>query len=189
MDFLVQNWQQVFDDCFYLYEKIRDSNFSPDVIVGIARGGWIPARLIADFLHLKQTANIKVETYQMIGDEDVEAKITQDISDNLAGKNVLVVDDVADSGTTLQAVLDQINAHHPKDIRTAMLYYKPRSTILPDYYVTQTTAWVVFSWSMYEAMAEFERMWDEQGKSRSEIIQKCKSIGLPASVVNTYFGT
>lgn len=189
MEFVVQNWQQVFDDTYYLFEKIRDSGFIPDLIVGIARGGWIPARLIADFLHLKQTANMKVEAYQMIGDDNVEAKITQSISANITGKKVLVVDDVADSGATLQSVLEGLNEKDPEIIKTAMLYYKPRSSVTPDYYVHQTNAWVVFAWSLYEAMADFDHMWSQEGMTQNEIIEKCKSIGLPVSIINSYFSS
>lgn len=189
MEFVVQNWQQVFDDTYYLFEKIRDSGFMPDLIVGIARGGWIPARLIADFLHLKQTANMKVEAYQMIGDEEVEAKITQSISTNIRGKKVLVVDDVTDSGATLSSVLDGLNEMEPVTIKTAMLYYKPRSEVIPDYYVHETSAWVVFAWSLYEAMADFDLMWSQEGMSQRDIIEKCKSIGLPVSIINSYFNS
>jgi hypoxanthine phosphoribosyltransferase len=187
MDYVVQNWQQVFDDTYFLYEKIRATGFQPDLIVGIARGGWIPARLIADFFHLKQTANMKVETYQMIGETDVEAKITQTITENIEGKNVLIVDDVADSGATIQAVLDLLESKIPKEIKTAMLYYKPRSSIIPDYYIHETTAWVVFSWSMYEALDNFEKIWSKEGMNREQIIQKCKEIGMPSTVINSYF--
>jgi hypoxanthine phosphoribosyltransferase len=189
VEFVVQNWQQVFDDTYYLFEKIKDSGFVPDLIVGIARGGWIPARLIADFLHLKHTANMKVEAYQMIGDEEVEAKITQSISANIKDKKVLVVDDVADSGATLQSVLDVLKEKSPKMIKTAMLYYKPRSSVVPDYYVHRTNAWVVFAWSLYEAMADFDTMWSEEGMSQVEIMEKCKSIGLPVSIINSYFSS
>ena len=187
MEYIVQNWQQVFDDTYFLYEKIRDTGFQPDIIVGIARGGWIPARLMADFFHLKQTANVKVETYQMIGETDVEAKITQTITENIEGKNVLVVDDVTDSGATLNAVLDLLKNKRPASIKTAMLYFKPRSTIIPDFYIHETTAWVVFSWSMYEALSDFERIWAGEGLTLREIINKCKEIGMPSTVINSYF--
>lgn len=187
MEFMVQNWQQAYDDSYYLYEKIRDDKFEPEIIIGIARGGWIPARLIADFFFIKSTANIKAETYQMIGETDVEAKITQSISTNIEGKRVLVVDDVADSGATLEAVLNQINSMKPQMVKTAMLYYKPRSIIIPDYYVHETSAWVLFSWSIYESIGGLNDKWREEGISREKIIEKLKETGMPATIINSYF--
>jgi hypothetical protein len=50
LEFKVQNWQQAYDDCFLLYEMIRDVNYQPEIIVGIARGGWIPARFLTSFM-------------------------------------------------------------------------------------------------------------------------------------------
>ncbi len=187
MGFIVQNWQQVWDDTFYLYERIRKAGFVPDVIIGIARGGWIPARLIADFFNIKHTANVKAEAYQLIGQEEVEAKITQTLSTNIQGKNVLVVDDVADSGATLEAVLKLIKQEDPTNLRTAMLYYKPRSSIVPDFYVHETSDWVIFSWSIYESVGGLEAKWSSEGLSKEEIKEKCKSIGISPAVVNSYF--
>jgi hypothetical protein len=187
MEFKVQNWQMAYDDSYYLYEKIRDSGYSPEIIIGIARGGWIPARLIADFMFIKSTANIKAETYQLIGETDVEAKITQEISENIAGKRVLVVDDVADSGATLDAVLEQLRSLKPATMRTAMLYYKPRSTVVPDYFVHKTSAWVLFSWSIYESLADLNKRWNADGMKTEDIIKKLKDTGLSPTVINSYF--
>lgn len=184
----MQNWQMAYDDSYYLYEKIRDSGFEPEMIIGIARGGWIPARLIADFFFIKSTANIKAEAYQMVGQTDVEAKITQNINTNIEGKRVLVVDDVADSGATLEAVLGQIQSLNPSEVRTAMLYYKPHSKIVPDYYIHETSAWVLFSWSIYESISDLDRKWSSEGHNRVEIMMKLKEAGLPATVVNSYYG-
>lgn len=183
----MQNWQMAYDDTYYLYEKIRDSGFQPDIIVAIARGGWVPARLIADFFFIKSTENMKAETYQLIGQTDVEAKITQTISNSIEGKKVLVVDDVADSGATLEAVLQQLHNQNPKELKTAMLYYKPRSSVVPDYFVHTTSAWVLFSWSIYESLADLNKKWSASGMTRDDIIKKLKDTGLPATVINSYF--
>jgi hypoxanthine phosphoribosyltransferase len=188
-DFYVQNWQQAYDETYYLFEKIRNSGYQPDIVVGIARGGWIPARLLADFFSLKQTANIKVEAYQLIGEIDVEPKITQDINAPVTGKNVLIVDDIADSGSSLDAVIRKMQDEGVKEMKTATLYYKSRSIIHPDYYVGETDAWVIFPWEIYETIHEFIGMWTAEGMTQSEIIEKCKSIGLPAGMVNSYFAS
>lgn len=185
-EYVIQSWQQVWDDSYYLFEKIFESGFRPQIIVGIARGGWIPARLMADFFHTKQTANIKVEAYQTIGQSN-EPVITQDILTNIKGKSVLVVDDVADSGATLQAVLEDLQSRHPKEVKTAMLYYKPRSSLKPDFYIHDTSAWVIFSWSIFEAVSDLQNLWEKEGLSLDQIIEKCKTIGIPGPIINSYF--
>ncbi|MCY3412211.1 MAG: phosphoribosyltransferase [Candidatus Heimdallarchaeota archaeon] len=187
MEFVVQNWQQAYDDCYYLYEKIRESSFEPEIVIGVARGGWIPARLIADFFFIKSTANIKAEAYQLMGQLDVEAKITQALSADIKDKRVLVVDDVADSGATLEAVLEQIRSLQPREVKTAMLYYKPRSSVVPDFFIHETTAWILFSWSIYESIDDLDKKWRGEGFNQDETIRKMKETGLPATIINSYY--
>jgi len=187
MEYAIQNWQQVYDDCLFLAQQIRESGILPEVILGVARGGWIPARLLADFLHLKDTANIKIETYQMINQEDLDPQITQPLSMILHDKRVLVVDDVVDSGVTLEILLDHLGSKHPADVITAALYYKPHAKIKPDYFVHETTAWILFSWSIFEAIEEFEQRWRQEGLTESDILTKLKQIGLSPPIVDSYF--
>ncbi len=187
VEYLVQNWQDSFDQCYFVYEQIITANFKPDVIVGVARGGWIPGRLLADFLHIKETVNIKVEAYQLIGETDVEASITQDINVDIQGKKVLVVDDIADSGESLVAVYNSLNEKQPETVKTATIYYKPRSAIKPDFFADETTAWVIFPWELFETMNELEQNFTSSGLSIDEIKLKFKQIGLPAYMVNSYF--
>ena len=59
---------------------------------------------------------------------------------------VLVVDDVADTGETLLLVADQVR-RHVADVRTAVLYEKPRSAVRCDYVWRRTTRWIDFPWS------------------------------------------
>ena len=187
VEYLVQNWQDSYDQCYFVYEQIVSSNFKPDVIIGVARGGWVPGRLLADFLHIKETVNIKVEAYELIGETDVEASVTQDIQVNIEGKKVLVVDDVADSGESLVAVYNSLKARNTESVKTATIYYKPRSAIKPDYFAEETTAWVIFPWELFETMNVLEKNFTSDGMTTNEIKLKFKQIGLPANMVNSYF--
>lgn len=187
VEYLIQNWQDAYDQCFYLYEQIEKSGFKPDVIIGIARGGWIPGRLLADFLHLKETVNIKVEAYEVIGETEVEASITQDINVNIEGKNVLVVDDIADSGESLAAVHGSLLKRNPLSVKTTTIYYKPRSTIKPDFFAEETTAWVIFPWEIFETIKELNTNFISDGLNLEQRKEKLKRIGLPTPIVNSYF--
>ncbi|MHA2254387.1 MAG: phosphoribosyltransferase [Candidatus Kariarchaeaceae archaeon] len=187
VEYLIFNWQDAYDKIFRLYEQLKNSKYEPDIIVGVARGGWIPARLIADFYCLKVTANIKVEAYELIGETDVEAKITQDINIKVGGKKLLIVDDIADSGASLKVVLDKLKVDNPAEIKTATLFYKPHSVIKPDHFVEQTNSWVVFPWEIFETIQELSSNMKADGKSLAEIKEELKNIGLPAGMVEVYF--
>ena len=100
-----------------------------------------------------------------------------------------MVDDVADSGATLQLVLDQIASFHPSEIKTAMIFYKPRSTLKPDFFVHTTSLWVLFPWSLFESIGDLKRKWEREGKGREEIVLMLKEIGVSPFTVNSYFLT
>ncbi len=73
--------------------------------------------------------------------------------DDLGGKRVLVVDDVADSGRTLRLVLDMLTGHGA-DVRSAVLYTKPRSIVKPEYSWRDTDLWITFPWSALPPVTE-----------------------------------
>ncbi len=187
MEFIVQNWEQAYNDTLHLYEMMKISNCNPDVIIGIARGGWIPARLLADFYSMKNLANIKVEAYSIMGEEEVKPKITQGLNINIRDKNILIVDDVADSGKSLKVILDALVDKRAKSIKTATLFYKTRSIVIPDYYVKKTDAWVVFPWEIFETTEELIPKFIQEGLTLEESKLKLKEIGLPFGMVESYF--
>ena len=187
--FICQNWEQAYNDTLKLFTRIKEDNFIPDLIIGIARGGWIPARLMADFFTLKETANIKVEAYEMMGDLHVEARITQDINTPISDRKILIIDDIADSGKSLKAVIDSLEKRNPKEMKTATLYFKERSIVKPDYYNLQTNAWVIFPWEVYETIKELDSKFHKEGMSKFDIKLRLQDIGLPVGSVESYYYT
>src|SRR2546427_11106966 len=87
-----------------LSKRVRRSGFSPEVIVGVSRGGWPPARIMSDLLENQNLANMKVVFYRDIGLRNKRPVITQPVSSRVKGKRVLVVDDVSDTGHSLRVV-------------------------------------------------------------------------------------
>ncbi|MCG3222586.1 MAG: phosphoribosyltransferase [Candidatus Heimdallarchaeota archaeon] len=186
VDYEIVSWDQSYQMTFYLFEKITDDEFFPDVIVGIARGGWIPARLLADFYGNKRTANIKIEFYDNTSRVSDDPIITQEISEDVENKVVLVVDDVADSGKSLIAAVEHVKNKNPKEIRTATLYYKKHSILKPDYYIRETQSWVVYPWEYGEFVAYLYNQMRETMNVK-EISKRLKDIGIPPSLVEAYF--
>ena len=112
------------------------------------RTGLLPAATIAYALDVKNVFAMDVEFYTGI-DERLEFPVmlpplldTVDI----AGATVLVADDVADTGATLRLVTD-FCAEHVADVRCAVLYEKPRSTVKCEYVWRRTDRWIDFPWS------------------------------------------
>jgi uncharacterized protein len=131
-----------------LAHQVVDSGFAPDVILGIARGGLIPAGALSYAIECKNLFTINVEFYTGVDsrlDVPVVLPPVLDATD-LDDLSVLIVDDVADTGKTLELV-QAFCADHVAEARTAVLYHKPRSSLRPDYSWRQTDRWVDFPWS------------------------------------------
>ncbi|MCW4018797.1 MAG: phosphoribosyltransferase [Candidatus Bathyarchaeota archaeon] len=146
------NWIKIYRMLLKQSQQICQSGFKPDVIVGVSRGGWLPARVLSDLLENANLANVKVECYLGIDKSGETPRLTQCVSASVASKRVLVVDEVADSGRSLQLTFNHIREEGAKEIKTAVLYYKPRSIFRPDWWAAETSCWVVFPWEMKETI-------------------------------------
>lgn len=136
--FEVPSWDEIYEMLLNLAEKIRKDSFHPDVIVGISRGGWPPARVMSDLLGNTKLANVAVEFYVGIAKPSDEPFITQPVSMSVEGKDVMLFDDVADTGKSLRLVKDHLIINGAKSVKTAVIFFKLRSIIEPDYYDTKT---------------------------------------------------
>jgi len=157
---LLYSWEDIQRLCKVLAKKIKDSGYKPDVIVAIARGGWIPARILCDFLNVKELYSVKSEHWGIVATPDERARITQPLNVNLEGKNVLVVDDVADTGETIELVAEHVRSLNPKEVKTAVIdYKKPTSKYVPDFYAAEMKEWrwIVYPWSLLEDIRDLAK--------------------------------
>lgn len=168
-----------------LAERIEKSGFKPDVIVGISRGGWLPARIMSDLLDNPNLANIKVEFYVDIHKTTREPVITQHVSVSVKDKRVLVVDDVTDSGKSLRRVWEEL-LREAREVRTVTLYHKPWSCFRPDFYARETDAWIIFPWEYHETVKKLGKRLLDEGKNRREMEDELVKIGLKAVLVKRF---
>lgn len=137
-----------------LASQVAESGYQPDVVLAIARGGLIPAGSIGYALSVKNTFVMNVEYYTGVDtrlDVPVVLPPYLDLVD-LEDKQFLVVDDVADTGNTLQLVRD-MTAGKVGEVRTAVLYEKPHSVITCEYVWKRTDKWILFPWSAEDPVA------------------------------------
>ncbi len=149
---LQYSWEDISRLCEKLAKKIKESGFKPDVIVAIARGGWVPARILCDYLDVRDLYSVKTEHWGVVATPDGEAKLTQPLNVNLENKRVLIVDDVADTGDTINVVVKHINEFSPAEVKIAVVDYKQTSKFEPDFYAAKMEEWrwIVYPWSLRE---------------------------------------
>ena len=103
----------------------------------------------------------------------------QPLAVNIVKENVLIFDDVADSGKTFIMAKEYLLKCGAKSVDTASLFYKPHSSFKPDYYIYKTNAWVVFPHEMREIVETAGKKWLQGGLSEKEVLARFKRLALP----------
>jgi hypoxanthine phosphoribosyltransferase len=150
----------------------------PDLVVAIGRGGFVPGRLVCDFLLLNDLTSMKIEHYKRAADIQPETKIKYPIPVDISGEKILIVDDITDTGDTLSLAVDYVWSLKPADVRTAVLQHKTCSPFVPDYYAQKIIKWrwIIYPWARYEDLAGFaEKIIRNRALEISQIISEFKS--------------
>jgi uncharacterized protein len=151
----VMSWQDLGDGARVLAEQIHLDAYRPDIVLAIARGGLLVAGALAYALGVKNTFTMNVEFYTGV-DERLEMPMllppVPDLVD-FAETRVLIADDVADTGATL-ALVKEFCEGKVAEVRCAVLYEKPRSTVRSEYVWRRTERWIDFPWSVEPPVSE-----------------------------------
>jgi len=166
-----------------LAQQIRKDHYKPDIIVGVSRGGWPPARVMSDLLQNPNLANMKVEFYKDIGVRNKKPRITQPVTMEVVGKRALVVDDVSDTGHSLRIVANHLRRKPVKELRVCTIYMKPQSIFRPDYYARTTRKWIIFPWERLEAVHLVSKRFRDERTRVSSTVRALKGSGMSARLV------
>lgn len=144
--------QEVYDLSYTLAERIGASGFEPDMIIAVARGGYIPARLLCDFLNIKDMTSITVRHYTDTATKLKQAKVLYPVNTDISDRNILVVDDVNDTGDTLRVAMQHLNTLGATEIRTAVLHEKEVTQFKSNYNIGYITDWhwLIYPWAAVE---------------------------------------
>jgi len=148
-----------------LAEKIGQSGFKPTFLIALWRGGCYIGTVVQEFLqyvHKIKIDHVAVRTHSRDSNglplpEVVVHAIGHALSVLTPDDNLLIVDDVVDSGRSLVALLKRLHTElgdrMPREVKVAVPYYKPkrnRTTLVPDFFVESTDAWLVFPHELEE---------------------------------------
>lgn len=131
-------WTQFEREIKKLAKKIK-GDFLPDIIIGITRGGVVPARLLSRELNVKSMHGISVEK------EGEERKVVTDILADIKGKKILLVEDMLETGRSL-IVAKKYLEEKEAEVKTACLYTMPQSEIKPEYFLSEVESTQKFPW-------------------------------------------
>ena len=159
--------------CRKLAHKIQDSGFNPDIVICIARGGYIPARLICDYLNIYNLTSIRIKHYTG-SDKSETARLLEPLSIDIQGMNVLLLDDIDDTSDTLQLAQDYLKGLNPKEIKVAVLHHKISSTLTPDFFAQKIIRWrwITYPWAIVEDVLGFVKKMQPQPSTIEQAIER-----------------
>ncbi len=134
-----------------MVQDILMSEFKPEVIVGISKGGVVLASLLSDIMGIP--TDLMQLTHWDFGKSRDRVVIKYRPSMDVRGLNVLLIDDVSDTGLTLSVAKEELIRAGAGGVRTAVLDYKVLSSkYIPDYYAYRWMKWVyiVYPWENFE---------------------------------------
>ena len=177
MKFLHLTWEDVQNLTRSLADKIRRRGFIPEVIVAIGRGGFIPARILCDLLGVKKLVSIGIEYYKDIEERGEEPILVYSMNTDVNNKSILLVDDVSDSGRSLQLAVNHILKKGVTNLMVVTLHYKPWSTFRPDLFVEEIESWIIYPWEILESARIFIRKLRAKGLNNVELLKRLISLG------------
>lgn len=155
MDFRahIVSWNDIENWCSEVRTKVIDE-YTPDVIIGLSRGGLVPARILSDSLWIKDLLAIKTEHWGLTATKSGKAVLNDPGKLNLKGKKILVVDDITDTGQSMKLAYDFVKGQEPQEVKTATLLHITSSEFVPDFYGQIVSkdqwTWFIFPWNVYE---------------------------------------
>ena len=153
-DKLYVEWSDIVSHCQCIQHQVEQEQDEVTNIIGVSRGGLIPATILAQMLNVRNVYSVGVKSYAEDGGYDTRLKtpaVYQDIS-RTQKKNInncdgvtLIVDDISDQGTTLKYIASKYKFMNN---RCASLFVKPGTSFIPRYYSSSTDEWIVFPWEL-----------------------------------------
>ena len=139
---------------YYGYEAFREDTkslikevqpFEPEAIVGIARGGLTLAHAMAEALDIREVQTLRTELYDASKKREKIELFGSCRFDTV--HRVLVVDDIADSGETLQVIMRTLALDFPEiEFQSVTLFYKKSSVYEPHFWKNEAKNWIEFFW-------------------------------------------
>ena len=141
---------------FYNYDEFKEdinrfcstlNSYKPDIIVAIARGGLTFGHFLSEKLNLRKLYTLNSIHYNgTIKQNDITIYNIPDIPENA---NVLIVDDIVDSGETMFKVMNIFKKRFPQsNFKSGVIFYKKNAIFQPDFKIKEAKEWIHFFWNI-----------------------------------------
>ena len=171
------DWPEWGTMAYELAAKILSHEAPFDRLVALATGGLTLSRAMKDYLQIKRLSSLHINFYTNIGETAKTPIIRESIGSNIEGERILVFDDINDTGGSLRTACNYLQIRGAKQVVTATTFQKPVTTFPSDYFVEETSDWVIFPDEVRETIVALTAKWHAAKISDDEIQTRLKTIG------------
>lgn len=171
------SWDDVQSLTEEIARQIQERGYVPDVIVAVSRGGFDPARILCDQLGIKRLASLQVEYYSDINETSSTPEIVFPLNTEVPDTSILIVDDVSDTGTSLQVARDHVHERGASEVRVATLHVKPWTKFKPDFSASVVESWIIYPWEIVESINSITEKLRLEGLSSSNVERELIRLG------------
>lgn len=169
MDYHRLTWSDVESSCKRISEKIIGKGLGDRLLVGISRGGLVPLRLISDHLYSRKVSTLGIRFYEELGVHNEVPEVFLPVQGDVAGKDIVLVDDISDTGESLLTAKDHLYDKGAKDIVVSAICFKPHTALIPDIYDFRADNWVIFPWEVQETMKLIGAAYEDRESALQEL--------------------
>jgi hypoxanthine phosphoribosyltransferase len=147
-------WEDVETWADRVADRVRDAAATPETIIALSRGGWVPGRLLCDRLGVHRLLSLRAQHWGVTARPSGKAELTEGLSGRVTGQLTLVVDDITDTGESLALAVEHVRADRPSRLESAAFLHIEHAKFAPTYYAEMIPraewVWVVFPWNYWE---------------------------------------
>lgn len=184
MNYKTISWRTFHTSLLSLAKNIQNQQKKLDIIVAISRGGLTSAHILSDLLKLP-VATITITSYTGIAQKKTP-RMSFDVGGILKNKNILLVDDVSDTGDTFLHAIAYLKKRNAGHILTASVHVKPHARYVPDFFVHKTNAWIIYPYEMRESIEELTHHFIKKGYAPGIIKRQLTNYRIPKQFIELY---
>jgi len=186
--FTLLSWEDMDVLTRTLVDDIQKTDQHFDRIIAVANGGLTMARHFGDIINMRKISLLQTAFYADINKTAKEPRVLQPLAVDVAGEDLLVFEDIVDTGTTIEFIrpllLDQYEA---KSVTVASLVSKSWASTQPDYVAAQLDTWIIYPYETRESIQSLSKKWLSEGQNDAEISKRLTEIGFNTQDIRKFF--
>lgn len=185
--FRLLNWEDLAELTNILADQINGQARQLDRLVALANGGLTMVRHLADILEMDRISLLQIKSYTSINENVSTPSIVQPLHIDVENENLLIFEDIVDTGNTLKAIQDYIVEKKASSYVVATLIQKSHATKKAEFVAAEWDEWIIFPYETRETIQALKQKWLQGGVGESEVRTGLQEIGFTNEQIDRFW--